>query len=125
MRFSSVLVSLFLLAVPAIAADLKIKVVDPQSAAVFGAQVELLTEKGQNALQVEKTSAEGLAVFRNPPDGALRARILAPGFGVQTIDLGTSREMTVQLHLAPGAETVVVTATSNPVEGEAFTISKI
>ena len=46
MRFCRVLFFVFLLAIPALAGDLRVKVVDPQSAAVFGAQVELLPQQG-------------------------------------------------------------------------------
>ncbi|HUJ93621.1 MAG TPA: TonB-dependent receptor [Terriglobales bacterium] len=102
----------------AFAADLRVQVVDPQSAAVFGAQVELLPESG-TALAVERTSAEGLAVFHDVPQSQFHVRVLAPGFGPQTVDRAASQtELTVHLHLAPAAETVVVTATSSPVTSE-------
>jgi outer membrane cobalamin receptor len=119
MRFSRALISVFLLAITAIAADLKVKIVDPQSAAVFGAQVELLPKDGATPAAVETTSAEGLAVFHNIPSGPLRMQVLAAGFGAWTADVPTSQNLvTVQLQLAPAAETVVVTATRSPVSSE-------
>lgn len=120
MRFSGFSISVFLFfSVAAFAADLKVKIVDPQSAAVFGAQLELLPESGGNPSSVEHTSAEGLGIFHDVPVGHLRLRVLAAGFGVQTVDVASNQgTMTVQLRLAPAAETVVVTATSSPVPTE-------
>jgi len=119
MRFVRFFACLILLGRLVFAADLTVKVVDPQSAAVFAAQVELLPQESGTPLAIERTSAEGLAIFHDVPQKHLRVRVLAPGFGVQTTGLtGSQKELTVQLHLAPAAETVVVTATSNPVPGE-------
>lgn len=119
MRFLRVLISFLLVGATALAADLKVKVVDPQSAAVFGARVELLPKEGGIPAAIENTSAEGLAVFHNIPSGPLRMQVLAAGFGAQTVDVPTSRDLvTVQLQLAPATETVVVTATRSPVSGE-------
>lgn len=118
MRFCRVLFFVFLLAIPALAGDLRVKVVDPQSAAVFGAQVELLPQQGGAAAAFESTSAEGLAVFHNLPDGPLRVQVLAAGFGPQTVDVPASQDLTVQLQLAPAAETIVVTATRSPLSVE-------
>ena len=57
-----VLLALFLfLTVAASAADLKIKVVDPQSAAVAGAQVSLIGRSEGRILNTQSTSAEGVA----------------------------------------------------------------
>jgi vitamin B12 transporter len=119
MRFLRVLFFSLLLGTTALAADLKIKVVDPQSAAVYGAQVELLPKDGGIPAAVEPTTAEGLAVFHNVSSGPLRMRVLAAGFGAQALDVPTSQDLvTVQLQLAPAAETVVVTATRSPVSSE-------
>ena len=70
MRFSRVFAAVFFLlaicviGLPAIAsAEIKIKVVDPQGAAVAGAQVQVF-ELGKSALAAaQSTSAEGLAIF--------------------------------------------------------------
>jgi len=119
MRFFGVFASAFALVVAASAAELKIKVVDPQSAVVCGAQVELMGADSAVPLAVEITSAEGLAVFRDLAGGTYRAQILAPGFAAQTVDVSPSTEaLDVKLHLVPAAETVVVTATRNPVPTE-------
>src|SRR5271157_1350847 len=97
------------------AADLKVKVIDPQSAAVSGAQV-LLLESGSHPV-VGITSAEGIAFFRGIGKSAHQLRVLAPGFTVETTDVsGSADSVTTQLRVAPTSETVVVTATRTPVE---------
>jgi vitamin B12 transporter len=115
MRFSRILASIVLLVAAASATELKIKVVDPRSAAVAGAQVELLQQN--TVISIAATSAEGLAIFHNADHGPYRLRILAPGFApLSTDDLSPSTSpTTVQLQLAPASETVVVSATRSPV----------
>jgi len=102
------------LSVAASAADLKIKVtvIDPQSAAVAGAQVSLLRESRIAAAQ--NTSAEGTATFHLPDAGPYRLQILAPGFAAETVDVSIQPELTVRLRLATASETVVVSATRTP-----------
>jgi vitamin B12 transporter len=108
---------LFVLLAAASAADLKVKVVDPQSAAVPGAQVLLLEDKTASHPQVELTSAEGIAVFREMAAGPHHVRVLAPGFAVDSAAVSDSADsVTIQLRLAPTSQTVVVTATRTPVE---------
>jgi len=110
---------LFVSLVAASAADLKVKVIDPQSAAVAGAQV-LLLEDRNSPPAVELTSAEGLATFRGIGNAPHQFRVLAAGFAVETTALSaTADSVTIQLRLAPATETVVVTATRTPVEGSA------
>lgn len=112
---ASFLVFVFLSA--ASAADLKVKVVDPQSAAVPGAQVLLLEDKTASHPQVELTSSDGVAVFREIAAGPHQIRVLAPGFAVDSMALSdTADSVTIQLRLAPTSQTVVVTATRTPVE---------
>jgi vitamin B12 transporter len=125
MRFSQVFAVLLLFVAAVSAADLQLKVVDPQSAAVSGAQVTLSRsavpghENVASPIAVQLTSVEGLVSFRNIAEGSYRVQILAPGFAAQTIDSVPAGELaTVKLRLAPAAETVVVTATRNPVPGE-------
>jgi vitamin B12 transporter len=115
MRFLRILASTFLLLAAASATDLRLKVVDPSSAAVAGAQVELLQQ--DTLISIAATSAEGLAIFHNADHGPYRLRILAPGFApLSTDDLSPSTSpTTVQLQLAPASETVVVSATRSPV----------
>jgi vitamin B12 transporter len=129
MRFSRTFPGLGLLAITLVfvltfvltsvaAAEIKIKVVDPQDAAVAGAQVQLLN--ADKLASVQNTSAEGLVVFRETPSKSYRVQVLAPGFAADRSDLSSSGEITtVKLHLAAVAETVVVTATRSPVPSEA------
>ncbi len=106
------------------AADLKVKVVDPQSAAVAGAQVSLVREHDGKVLATQSTSAEGAAMFRVPDAGPYQIQVLAPGFAAEsfaaeTAKLSSQGELTVKLRLATASETVVVSGTRTPVPGEA------
>jgi len=119
-RFVILFVSLvslaaFPLASTAFGAELKIKVVDPQSAAVAGAQVSLMSPDQNKVLATERTSAEGVAILRTTEAGPYRVQVLAPGFAAETADASFETELTVNLHLATAAETVVVSATRTPV----------
>jgi outer membrane cobalamin receptor len=117
MRAFRCAVAVLTLAAAASAAEIKVRVIDPQSAAVVGAQVWLLEETGSHPV-VELTSPEGLAIFRGVGTGPHQFRVLAPGFAVETAALpATGDFITIQLRLAPASETVVVTATRTPVEG--------
>jgi vitamin B12 transporter len=111
---------LFVLLAVASAADLKVKVVDPQSAAVSGAQVSLLSKGSDTALKIATTSAEGSVDFGELPLSNYRVQILAPGFAPQTEDVAAAHPelITIQIHLATASETVVVTATKTPVPAE-------
>jgi vitamin B12 transporter len=98
-------------------AEIKIKVIDPQDAAVAGAQVQLL--KLGKSVTVQNTSAEGLVIFRENASSSYRVHVLAPGFAEETADLSsTSDAITVKLRVATAAETVVVTATRTPVTSQ-------
>ncbi len=121
-------VLLFLLFLPAAFAadvhikDLHIKVVDPHSAAVAGAQVSLYRAGEAMPLQVRSTSGDGEAVFHLDVshlegDRPMRVQVLAPGFAEGRLDVekSSSSPIVVQLHLATASETVVVTATRTPV----------
>jgi vitamin B12 transporter len=119
MRFSRVFAGVFFLSISfsTAFAEIKIKVVDPQDAVVAGAQVQLLN--ADKLAGVQNTSAEGLAIFRDSPSKSYRVRVLTPGFAVESANLSPSSEITtVQLHLAPTAETVVISATRSPVTSE-------
>jgi outer membrane cobalamin receptor len=95
------------------AADLKVKVIDPQSAAVAGAQVSLLSKGSNTPLRVVATSAEGIAIFGDLSSSSYQIQVLAPGFAPHTEDVAAAHPdiLTIQLHLATASETVVVTAT--------------
>jgi vitamin B12 transporter len=140
MRALSASFLLFVLLVAASAADLKVKVIDPQSAAVAGAQVSLVvweiavspgaiegTYEGMthhSRARTAATSAEGIATFNDLPNGSYQVQVLAPGFApYKEIDPGHAEHMTIQLHLAPASETVVVTATRTPLPAEETGVS--
>src|SRR5260370_15676433 len=98
-------------------AEIKLRVVDPQDAAIAGAEVQLL--KLEKPVAVESTSAEGLVIFREAASGAYRVNVLAPGFVAETLTVdvsptATAEVVTIKLRLATAAETVVVTATRTP-----------
>jgi len=109
---------LALLSLPALAADLNIKVLDPHSAAVSGAQVQLLLVDNGRIVATQITFPEGTATFQTAGNEKYEVKILAPGFAAETIAV-SSIELTVNLRLATAAETVVVTGTRSPVPGEA------
>jgi outer membrane cobalamin receptor len=104
---------IFVALAAASAADLKVKVIDPQSAAVAGARVTLLgIESAASSTKTATTSAEGIATFGGlSSTSSYQAQVLAPGFAPQTEHIAVRSELvTIQLHVAT-AETVVVTAT--------------
>jgi outer membrane cobalamin receptor len=114
-----VLVSLLFSTAALCAADLAIKVVDPQSAAVSGAQVWLLCGAGNsNVIANRTTSPEGVATLPAKPGDSCRIRVRAAGFAEELISVPTEPEMRIVLHLATTSQTVVVTATRTPVSGE-------
>ncbi len=119
MRFSRLFVCLFFFST-AFAADLKIQVLDPQSAAVDGAQVELFQASRQEPVAVGFTSAEGTVVFPTA-SSRYKIQVFAPGFAAETITVPQSQPevLSVKLRLASAAETVVVTATRTPVPTDA------
>jgi vitamin B12 transporter len=101
------------------AADLKVKVIDPQSAAVAGAQVSVFSKGSDAAINVSTTSSEGIATFGKLSSGSYQIQVLAPGFAPQNEDVPAYPDViTIQLHLATASETVVVTATRTPVTAE-------
>src|SRR5712671_4143237 len=116
MRILRVVFFIFALVAAASAAELKVKVVDPQSAAVPGAQVLLIRTNGA-ALRTATSTGDGTVSFENLPAGDYQVQVLAPGFARLTISVTTPRadSITAQLQLAPAAEIVVVTATRTPV----------
>jgi vitamin B12 transporter len=117
-----------ILSVAASAADLKlkvlelrvieVKVIDPQSAAVAGAQVSLLRGESK-VVATQSTSAEGNAIFHVQDTGPFQIQVLAPGFAAETIEVSSQTELTIRLHLATTSETVVVSATRTPVPTQA------
>ena len=119
MRVASAVFLILVSSAAAGAADLQIKVVDPQSAAVAGAQVSLVRAAEKNPA-TQTTSPEGIAVFHIPAGGPYQIKVLAPGFAAETVEVPSQAEtFTVKLRLATASETVVVSATRTPVPGEA------
>ena len=114
--FSVVFLALF--SFSAFAADITVKVLDPHSAAVIGAQVQLIAANDSRILASQITSAEGIATLHNSFTGPTQIKVLAPGFAAETTSISNS-ELTVTLRLATAAETVVVTGTRTLVAGEA------
>jgi vitamin B12 transporter len=110
---------LFVTLAAASAADLKVKVIDPQSAAVAGAQVTLFSKGSDTVLKIASTSPEGIATFGELSAGSYQIEVLAPGFAPQSHDVPAHSDViTIQLHLATASETVVVTATRTPALAE-------
>src|SRR5690242_9667597 len=110
---TGLIASLFLSS--AFAADLRIKVIDPQSAAVTGAQISLYPAGQSTALRVVSSSGAGLATIGNLPEGQYQLQVLSPGFAAYTasIILPKDSDFTASLTLASMTETVVVSATRN------------
>jgi len=119
MRVFAGLLPILLLAVAASATDLKVKVLDPQSVVIAGAQVSLVRAGNARILATKTTSAEGLATFHTTDSGPFKVKVLAPGFAAETVDVSGKSEFTIRLRLATASETVVVSATRTPVPGEA------
>ena len=118
MKWFWILVSVPFLLAAASAGEIKIKVVDPQAAAVLGAQVQIFREASRAPVAVGETSAEGEVVFKDISAGRYRAEVLAQGFAKETEEVSAGEATTVQLRLASAAETVVVTATRTQMTAE-------
>lgn len=100
------------------AADITIKVVDPQSAVVPGASVLLLRSGTATPLAVQSTSGNGVARFSGLASGSYEVRVLAPGFAPLTAPANSPGEATLQLRIAAATQNVVVSATRTPVPSE-------
>src|SRR5262249_49882170 len=101
-----------LLFVPAFAGEFHVKVIDPRSAAVAGAQVSVYRAGGSTPLQMRLTSGDGIATLNVESSGPLQVEVLAPGFAAARTDLTTSSSsVTVALKVAVANQTVIVTAT--------------
>src|SRR5258708_40119374 len=79
MRFSRVVAGIFFLLAVA-SAEIKIKVVDPQDAAVAGAQVQLLQAGNPPPPAGPRTPAQGTRFFPHAPPSAQPANVVPPGF---------------------------------------------
>ena len=116
---------LFLMAAAA-AAEIKVKVVDSRQASVSGAQVILLNNN--TPVSTQATGADGVASFQNS-SSASRVRVLAPGFAPAESALpgGQRDNFTIELQVAPVAQSVVVTATRSlvPTESSGADVSSL
>src|SRR6266478_2862832 len=108
MWFLRILTSFLVLAAAASAAELKIKVIDPQAAAVARVRVELYVKDTATPVAIETTSPEGLATFHPTAAVSYWLRVLAPGFAEQISEVSatTDEPLTVQLHIAPASQPV-------------------
>jgi len=125
MRFLRILTGFIVLAAAASASELKIKVIDPQSAAVARARVELYVKDTATPAAIETTSPEGMATLHPAASATYRLRVLAPGFAEQISEVSsaTDEPLTVRLHIASASQTVVVTATRSPVPSDSANAS--
>jgi vitamin B12 transporter len=102
------------------ASELKVRVVDPQSAVVAGARVTVYLQSGSNAAAVRTTNAEGTCAFSGLGASAYRVEVLAPGFAPAQARALAARdsEITLKLALPTAAETVVVSAERTPLPSQ-------
>ena len=87
MRWFRILASVLVLLAAAAASEIKIKVVDPQAAAVFGAQVQLFREASGVPLAIGDTSADGEVTFKDVAPGRYRAQVSGQGFAKETAEV--------------------------------------
>jgi vitamin B12 transporter len=105
------------LSVSAFAADLNIKVVDPNAVPVEGARVTLLASGTNQAIAAGITSGSGFASFTGLADGNYSVRVLAAGFSPATeaVTLPEKTVVQVRVSIPRPSETVYVSATRTPV----------
>ncbi|HYG97591.1 MAG TPA: TonB-dependent receptor [Terriglobales bacterium] len=104
------------------AADLAVRVLDPQAAVVNKGRVALYRENSSVPVSVQTTSGEGVARFTGLANGNYRVSVLAPGFAAETAtaQLPEMNSVTVRLSLQSVAETVEVSGARTPLTvGEA------
>jgi outer membrane cobalamin receptor len=109
-----------LLTASAFASDLKIKVLDPQSARVAGARILLARTSDHYVVAIRNTDSRGEAAIGNLANGDYSLDVLAPGFALLRKTLSLPGETALELKLAVLAapETVVVSATRTPILAE-------
>ena len=117
MRVLRTVVSLAFLSASLFAADLKIRVIDPHSDAVTGAQISVFPAEGATPVGVLTTAGDGTVALNGLSDGRYRLQVLAPGFAPQRVDVTVPQPsiLTVNLALAGASEIVVVSATRTPI----------
>lgn len=102
------------------AANLNIRITDPQGAAVTGARVVLLRNGTNSPAAVQTSSAEGSARFIGLSEGVYRVDVLGVGFARQVVSSKVPRDGTleIKLRLTATPETVEVTAARTPLQSE-------
>ncbi len=98
------------------AADLKITVSDPRSAAVAGARVGIYRLNTSVPTSAGTTAADGTVKFRDLSAGRYRIELRAPGFAARTAEVAVENnaELNLTLAISVPSQTVVVTATRTP-----------
>lgn len=98
------------------ASDLQVKVIDPQGAVVAGARVSVYADGSTTPLTIGNTRADGTLRFDGLRQGAVRLRVLAPGFAPaeRSVSLPSTESEMVQLTVASAAQTVNITADRTP-----------
>src|SRR5437660_2526259 len=116
MRVLRVVFWIFFLVGPALASDLKIRVLDPNSNPVANAQVSVYRAAESTPLALQSTGGDGMVALSGFSDGSYRLEVLAPGFASRAVDLFLPQPstFTVGLEIAGASEIVVVTATRTP-----------
>ena len=117
MRTVRILSLFFIFSTICVAADLKIRVVDPQTAVVQAARITVLASDGRRPIAVLSTAPDGTAIIPGLSSGSYQLQVLAPGFAerVVTANVPAEQPLTVELAIATTSETVVVSATATPV----------
>ena len=127
MRYLRTAVAFFIFVSGLWAADLNVKVLDPQSAVIRGARVTVYQSGSKTPAGLESTSSAGLAIFANLPGGKYQVQVLAPGFAPETISAEVPGEaLSVKLSVSAETRNVVVSASRTPMpedEGGAQTAS--
>src|ERR1700749_2354811 len=82
------------------AADLNVKVLDPQSAGGRGARVTLYPGGSHTPAGLQNTSAEGLAQFTGLTDGTYDIQVLAPGFAPGNVSTKIPGDAVISINLA-------------------------
>ena len=111
---------LFIFSLPVFAADLPVKIIDPQGAVIPGARVTFYPADSTTAIALMETRADGVAEFRGVHDGTFRVRVLAAGFAPaeRNVTIPSREAVVVQLVVATAAETVMVSAERTPLPSD-------
>ena len=115
MRSLRIISAFLVLISSALAADVTIRVTDPQQANVPGARIAVFGG-GSEPVAIVHASGSGIASISGIRPGRYRVQVLAAGFQPANVDVTVpSESVTIQLRVASISETVVVTAAATPV----------